>query len=240
MKVFDITQNDAHQRLDRFLMKLLPRATRGLIFKLNRKEKIKVSSDGIKFKRQDNEYKLQPWETVKLFINDEEFNGLTQVKEFDPKTNLTWVKLEKQDIVFEDAGVIVINKNVWVNVHPWDHKTKEVSLIEQVHDYLWDKLNSLTFKPSLCHRIDRDTSWLILIAKDKNTLVNLTRDFRDHKNIRKTYYALVIGKLASTSGTIDTKILRIENAKNENISLVVGNYFIVFFGFNAKIDFAIP
>jgi 23S rRNA-/tRNA-specific pseudouridylate synthase len=54
MKQFKITENDANQRLDKFLKKLLPLATRGLLYKLNRTNKIKVNK-----KREDNEYKLQ-------------------------------------------------------------------------------------------------------------------------------------------------------------------------------------
>lgn len=76
-------------------------------------------------------------------------------------------KLLKEDIVFEDADLLVLNKPSWINVHPWDHKTKETNIIAQVQDYLWDKLNSLTFKPSLIYRIDRDTSGILLIAKKK-------------------------------------------------------------------------
>jgi 23S rRNA-/tRNA-specific pseudouridylate synthase len=61
MKLFKIEENDANQRLDKFLKKLFPRATRSLLFKFNRKDKIKVKfkeSEG-KFKKRDNEYKLQ-------------------------------------------------------------------------------------------------------------------------------------------------------------------------------------
>jgi len=64
-----------------------------------------------------------------------------------------------------------------MNVHPGDHKTTEVSLIEQVEDYYGGKLNSLTFKPSLIHRIDRDTSGIVMIAKQKSTLTELSNDF---------------------------------------------------------------
>jgi 23S rRNA pseudouridine955/2504/2580 synthase len=61
MKQFKIEENDSSQRLDKFLKKLFPRATRSLIYKFNRKEKIKIKtldSEG-KFKKMDNEYKLQ-------------------------------------------------------------------------------------------------------------------------------------------------------------------------------------
>jgi 23S rRNA pseudouridine955/2504/2580 synthase len=61
MKLFKITENDADQRLDKFLKKLLVNATRSLIYKFNRKNKIKIKFDGSdgKFKKRDNEYKLQ-------------------------------------------------------------------------------------------------------------------------------------------------------------------------------------
>ena len=60
-----------------------------------------------------------------------------------------------------------------MNVHPGDHKTKEISLIERVQDMLAQKYDSLTFRPSLVHRIDRDTSGCILIAKEKRALEQL-------------------------------------------------------------------
>jgi pseudouridylate synthase len=61
MQIFKIEENDANQRLDKFLKKLFPNATRSLIYKLNRKDKIKVKniSDGEKFRKKDNEYKLE-------------------------------------------------------------------------------------------------------------------------------------------------------------------------------------
>lgn len=111
--------------------------------------------------------------------------------------------------------MLVVNKDPWINVHPWDHKSTEVSLIEQIHDYLWNKLNSLTFKPSLAHRIDRDTSGIVIIAKDKNLLTQLVNDFKNHTNIKNIFcYSYLIFK--NKSWTIDTPILRITDAKNED------------------------
>lgn len=208
MKQFKIEENDANQRLDKFLKKLFVNATRGLIFKLNRKGKIKVN-----WKKKDNEYKLEIWDEVKIFLRDEEFNELTTalVSVVKPISE----KLKKSDIVYEDKEVLVINKNPNLNVHPWDHKTKEISLIEQVHDYLSPSLNSLTFKPALAHRIDRDTSWAIVVWKQKHILEWLVSDFKN-KKVQKTYYALVLGKLSRPKWTISKKLIRIENAKNEN------------------------
>ena len=60
-----------------------------------------------------------------------------------------------------------------MNVHPSDHKSTEASLIERVQDLLGERYNTLSFKPSLVHRIDRDTSGCIMIAKQKNALESL-------------------------------------------------------------------
>jgi len=217
MKQFTITQNDANQRLDKFLKKLFPRATRSLIYKFNRKDKIKVKFDWSewKFKKRDNEYKLQVWDEIKIHLSDDDFNELSKKVE-ETKKITKEEKFDKKDIVYEDKDLLVINKNPGINVHPWDHKTKETNIIAQVQDYFWDKLNSLTFKPSLIHRIDRDTSGILLIWKTKNLLTRLVKDFKDHKKVKKTYYAIILGKLSRKKWTIKKNLLRIENAKNEN------------------------
>lgn len=62
---------------------------------------------------------------------------------------------------------MVVNKPPGINVHAGDHKTTESNIIDQVQDYLQGRYDSLTFRPALVHRIDRDTSGCLLIAKDK-------------------------------------------------------------------------
>jgi 23S rRNA pseudouridine955/2504/2580 synthase len=217
MKILEITQNDADQRLDKFLKKLFPAASLGLIYKLNRKWKIKISDSPTTFKKQDNEYKLELWQRIKLFISDSDFITFT-TKPVDPlwdeKNKAMRPKLKATDIVYEDEDILVLNKNPGINVHPGDHKSSEASVIHIAQDYLGSGLNSLTFKPSLAHRIDRDTSGILLIAKRKQMLTQLTTDFKDHSTIKKTYYAICHGKLSRPSGTINKKLLRIENAQN--------------------------
>jgi len=217
MKLFKIEENDANQRLDKFLKKLFPRATRGLLFKFNRKDKIKVKFEWSewKFRKRDNEYKLQVWDEIKIHLSDKDFDELTKKEDEVIKLNKE-DSFNKKDIVFEDSDLFIINKEPWMNVHPWDHKTKETNVIAMVQDYLWDKLNSLTFKPSLIHRIDRDTSGILMIWKTKNILTKLVNDLKDHKKVKKTYYAIVLWKLSRNEWTISKKLLRIENAKNEN------------------------
>ena len=217
MKEFLITENDAEQRLDKFLKKLFPNAVRSLIYKLNRKGKIKIITLEWKKTKQDNEYKLQIWEKIQIFLSDKEFDELTSPPNpLSSKERGDRILLNKKDIVYEDGDLLILNKNPGINVHPWNHKTTEVSVIEQVHDYYAWNLNSLTFKPSLVHRIDRDTSGILMIAKKKQILVRLTKDFKEHKNIKKTYRVLALGRFSRTSWTITKKLLRVEDAKNQN------------------------
>ncbi|MCH2188789.1 hypothetical protein MK079_03100 [Candidatus Gracilibacteria bacterium] len=90
MKQFRIEENDADQRLDKFLKKLFPSATRSLIYKMNRKDKIKIKSPlpspppegeenitNNKFRKRDNEYKLQVGDEVKIFLSDKDFDELS-------------------------------------------------------------------------------------------------------------------------------------------------------------------
>jgi len=84
-----------------------------------------------------------------------------------------------------------------------------------VQDYLGNKLNSLTFKPSLVHRIDKDTSGIVLIAKTKPALDSMLSALQNNR-IEKKYIAICVGIFEKKRDTVKAKLERIENAKNEN------------------------
>ena len=232
MQEYKITSNDADQRLDKFLKKLFPEASLSFLYSSNRKGKIKVynqlslnslplqgkEATKVKWKKKNIEYKLQIWEVVQIYLSDNEIRDISQKEEDKKLVGNTGMRsvLSKKDIVFEDADILVLNKNPWQNVHPWDHATTEVSLIDQVHDYYKNTLDSLTFKPSLAHRIDRDTSGILMIWKTKKALTELVAWFKSHSKIQKTYFCLVVWKVSRSSGTIRKKLKRIENAQREN------------------------
>jgi len=117
-----------------------------------------------------------------------------------------------------------MNKAPGVIVHPGDFKTTNLSLIAQVQDYLGAKLTSLTFKPSLIHRIDKDTSGIVMIAKTKPSLDVMLASLQSNK-IEKVYLAICLGTPTQMSGTIRKKLRRLEHAENTNkvvIDEVVG------------------
>lgn len=209
MQQFTVTTNDAGQRMDRFVKKLLPNGALSLIYKMNRKNRIKVNGSKVPI-----EHRLEVGDEISLYLPDEEFLVLRRT-EAPIKPGQRRDPLNPKDIVYEDAHLLLVNKNPGINVHPGDHKTSENSLIEQVQDYLGNKLVSLTFRPALVHRIDRNTSGLIMIAKTKPSLDHMMEALQAHK-IEKKYLAVCIGTPKEAQGTIRAPLTRIENAKNEN------------------------
>lgn len=220
MKEISISHpSDAWQRLDKFIKKYLPNAPLGGIYKMLRTGKIKVNG-----KKKDQTYKIELEDTIQFWFPDEELASLKEEvwsskemenQELSKSIPLgTKTKNQELSILYEDEYLLVVNKPAGMNVHPGDHKTKEVSLIELVQDYLGGKHDSLTFKPALVHRIDRDTSGCVLIAKEKETLELLLEQLQTHK-IEKVYHAITLWIPEKSVGTIRAKILRIENAKDE-------------------------
>ncbi|HBB27336.1 TPA: hypothetical protein DCZ36_02455 [Candidatus Gracilibacteria bacterium] len=212
MKQFTITSNDANQRLDKFLKKLLPNAALSLIYKLNRKNAVKVNR-----KREDNEYKIQEGDSIELFVKDEEYATLTVNKVPVPlkSAGTSKQRLDQKDIIHEDGEILIVNKNPGTIVHPGDFKTTDLSLIAQVQDYLGENFSSLTFKPSLIHRIDKDTSGIVMIAKTKPSLDFMLNALQSNK-IEKVYLAVCLGTPPETRGVIRRKLRRLENAEREN------------------------
>jgi len=202
---------DADQRLDKFLKKYFPNIALGGLYKFLRTGKIKVNG-----KKKDQTYRLQINDTITLFFQDEEIDTFRSIQSDTPqKPSDPTESPIRQRILYEDEYILILNKPPKMNVHSGDHKTTEVSLIELVHDYLGSKYSTLTFKPSLVHRIDRDTSGCILIAKDKKALDILLRDLQSH-TIEKIYHTLVAWIPEIPRDTIRYKLLRIENAQNES------------------------
>lgn len=109
---------------------------------------------------------------------------------------------------------MVVNKSAGINVHAGDHKTIEPNIIDQVQDYLQGRYDSLTFRPALVHRIDRDTSGCLLIAKDKAVLETLLTELQSH-NIEKVYHTIILGIPPKRQDTIRARLLRITDARDE-------------------------
>lgn len=183
MQAVTANKNDAGQRLDKFLAKYLNQAPKSFLYKMLRKKNITLNGK----KATGNEI-LSFGDEIKLFLADEtieKFQGKTIVEY--PVTDL--------DVVYEDADIIFLNKPVGMLSQKAEDNTS--SMVEYLIGYLL-KTGSLKqedlvrFKPSVCNRLDRNTSGLIVAGKSLAGLQFLSQIFKE-RTVDKYYYALVKG-----------------------------------------------
>ncbi|MFA6777594.1 MAG: RluA family pseudouridine synthase [Bacilli bacterium] len=167
------------------------------------KNKLDISRSQIQ-KMIDEEYILVNNMPVKASYNVEE-NDLITVKEGFVKEIDIIPDAIKLDIVYEDEDLIVINKKSGMVVHPGNGNTSK-TLVNALmhHTNLSDKEEN---RPGIVHRLDKDTSGLIIVAKNNKTHELLTEMFKN-KKVKKTYIALVIGEIIEETGEIDAPIGR--------------------------------
>ena len=186
MQQIIIEKNQSGQRFDKFLFKYFKDATFGFIYKMLRKKNITLNN-----KKSDGKEKLKENDIVKIFMADEtieKFRGLFQIKLPEP-INL--------DIVYEDENVIFINKKT--GMLSQKSKENDVSLNEYVISYLVNEgklsIEDLkTFKPSVCNRLDRNTSGLIVAGKSLQGLQDMSKMFKE-RMLHKYYLAVVVGTI---------------------------------------------
>ena len=184
MKEFIINENEAGQRFDKYLGKLLREAPKSFFYKMLRKKNITLNGS----KATGNE-KLSTGDHVKLFLSDETFTKFAGAEESPARAH------QKLDIIYEDDNILLINKPVGMLSQPADGR--EPSLVEYLTGYLLetgavteDALR--TFRPSVCNRLDRNTSGIVAAGKSLTGLQELSSLFHD-RNLHKFYRCLVKG-----------------------------------------------
>ena len=183
MREIIINSNEAGQRFDKFLGKYLSEASMGFLFKMLRKKNITLNG-----KKATGKEKLNKGDSVKLFLAEdtiEKFSGKTNVKLTDKKLN----------IIYEDDNILLINKPA--GMLSQKAKPEDVSVVEHLISYLIksEQLNETdlkTFHPSVCNRLDRNTSGLIAAGKSLPGLQELSRMFKD-RSMEKYYLCIVSG-----------------------------------------------
>lgn len=141
--------------------------------------------------------------SYKIRLNDE-----IEIKEgFIEETDITPIKMDL-DIVYEDEDIIVINKPSGLVVHPGSGN-KENTLVNGLmyHTKHLSDINGEE-RPGIVHRIDKDTSGLLVIAKNNKTHAILGEYFKNHDKIKREYTALICGNFPHDSATIDAPIGR--------------------------------
>lgn len=183
MKEFRIRENEAGQRFDKYLAKLLEEAPKSFFYKMMRKKNITLNGK----KAQGNEM-LCTGDMVKLFLSDETFEKFSSAKQASHAR-------AKLQIIYEDQDVLFINKPAGMLSQPTGDGTP--SLVEYLTGYLLDTgaLNAadlVTFRPGVCNRLDRNTSGLVAAGKSLTGLQDLSAMFHN-RNMEKFYLCLVVG-----------------------------------------------
>lgn len=188
---FTVDEDQVNQRIDLILSHELEDTSRSFIQKLFAKEKITVNGKVCTSKK----YKLQRGECVGIQVPEPE--KLEVLAEDIPL-----------DIVYEDEDVLVVNKPRGMVVHPATGNYTG-TLVNAVMYHCGDRLSSINgiIRPGIVHRIDKDTSGLLMIAKNDMAHEALSAQLKDH-SITRRYQALVYDNIKEDEGTVDAYIGR--------------------------------
>ncbi len=205
MRKITINKNDASQRLDKFLFKFFGTIPSSIIYKGIRKKRIKVNG-----KKSEIGYMLREGDILDLYINDEFFE--TEQKDDDFK-NIS----SSLSVVYEDENIILADKPSGISVHEDETKTKN-TLINHIKAYLYEKgeynpSEENSFAPALCNRIDRNTSGIVIAAKNAMALRIMNEKIKN-REIDKFYLCLVQGRLKEKEKTLKT-YMRKDEKKNQ-------------------------
>lgn len=200
MREFVISKNDAGQRVDKFLTKAVKRLPSALMYKYIRLKRIKLNG-----KRCEIKTRLTEGDVLSLYINDEFFESARETDFLTAPASL--------DIVYEDENIIIVNKKTGLVVHEDNDNTSD-TLINRIKRYLYEKgeynpEEEISFAPSLCNRIDRNTEGLVICAKNAESLRILNQKIKD-REIKKKYLCVCVGNIKKKSDEISAYLVKDE------------------------------
>ena len=210
MRQLTVHKNDENQRLDKYLKKYLKEAPGSFIYKMLRKKNIVLNG-----KKADGTEKLSAGDEIKLFFAEETLQKFTGE---DSKSSAVTYPQKELDILFEDEDILIINKPA--GELSQKAEAKDVSMNEYALGYL-QKCGAITeeslkvFKPSVCNRLDRNTSGILIVAKTYQG----AREFGEalqKRSVRKFYRCIVKGEL-KRSEKIDGYLLKDEKTNKVQI-----------------------
>jgi len=212
MKVynFKVGEKDTKRRLDKFILSRLKRGfSRTFIQDLINKGMVRVDGEKVK-----SHYKIKYNQNIEVNLSKEEKSSLKPIS-YD------------LDIIYEDEYIIVVNKPSGLMVHPAERyikKDKNIPTLVNALLYHCKNLSHIagTLKPGIVHRLDKETSGLIIAAKNDFAHKNLAEQFKKRK-IKKIYIAIVTGRMELEKGIVDLPIGRsISRKTNMGVSYIKG------------------
>ncbi|MBL0013072.1 MAG: RluA family pseudouridine synthase [Flavobacterium sp.] len=186
---FEVPKGQLLLRIDKFLMNLIPNATRNKIQQAATNGDIYVNDAPVK-----SNYKVKPLDVVRILLSHPPFENRV-----DPEN----IPL---DIVYEDDVLLLINKPPGLVVHP-GHGNYTGTLVNALAYHFENLPMNSSERPGLVHRIDKDTSGLLVIAKTEAAMTHLAKQF-EAKTSEREYIAIVWGNVKEDEGTIEGNIAR--------------------------------
>ncbi len=204
MKKILISSDNSNQRLDKFLLREFVLYTRGEIIRAVKAGNVLVNNKIVK-----PSYILKVGDEVKI----------SKIKESDELVPNKEIKFE---VVYKDKNIIAINKPAGISVHPTSkekYNTLVNGLIASFPEIknIGDGSKEAWARPGIVHRLDKDTSGIMVIARNQNAFDGLKNLFKIRK-IKKKYIAIVRGKLSQKSGVIEKPIARAGNYRKQVIA----------------------
>lgn len=208
MRTIVINQEQSNRRIDKVLKEIFSSMPVSAMYKAFRKKDVKVN--GIRVKE---DHIVMTGDRVEVYIIDDILFAAPKEDAFKLNQGFT--------TVFEDSNLLIVNKEQGIPVHP-DREQATGTLIDMVRQYLtetgeFDPKDPCSFPPSLCHRLDRNTGGLTIIAKNSDSLKFLTEKIQD-KEIRKFYQCIVKGKMDRNSDELISYLVKDENKSRVFIS----------------------
>jgi 23S rRNA pseudouridine1911/1915/1917 synthase len=186
---FNVDKGQAPLRIDKYLMNRIENATRNKIQAGAKNGSIFVNNVPVK-----SNYKVKPYDAIRVLFTH------------PPHENLLVGEDIAIDVVYEDDDLLVVNKPAGMVVHP-GHGNYSGTLINALIYRFDDLPNNSSERPGLVHRIDKDTSGLLVVAKNEKAMANLSLQFAE-KTSEREYVALVWGNMEDDKGTVEGNIGR--------------------------------
>lgn len=210
MQELHVTANEAGQRLDKLLVKFLNQAPKSFLYKMMRKKNIVLNG-----KKCTGNEKLKQGDSIRLFFSDETIEKFSAGTYVTPKKE----KINMLPIIYEDEQVLLMNKPV--GVLSQKAKDSDVSAVEILINYLIEtnqlsKEQFRTFHPSICNRLDRNTSGILVAGKTLPALQEMNRFFKE-RTIAKYYRCLVKGRVIKNEDYI--KGYLVKDQKTNKVSI---------------------
>lgn len=195
MKEIIVNENEAGQRLDKLLGKYLNKAPKSFLYKMLRKKNITLNG-----KKASGNEQTAKGDSVKIFLADETYEKFSEVKFVPVPTKKKAEKIPQltpEMIVYEDHHILILNKPA--GILSQKAKTTDISMNEMMISYLMKKGEMTeeelqTFRPSICNRLDRNTSGLLIAGKTLAGLQTMSEVLRE-RSLHKYYRCLVAGQI---------------------------------------------